>query len=206
MLLGHHSGRDLTVRPGYFDDLYAASDDPWGLARGFYERRKLALLMAALPRERFERAFEPGCALGLVTRQLAERCDEVLAMDVVPRAVELTRQHAADFPGVTVCEGSLPDDLPPGTFDLVVLSEVGYYVADLDALRSAVHGLLRRDAVVVACHWRHSAPDYPQSADVVHAALGVGMYRLARHVEDDFLMDVWTTVPGSVAQREGIVD
>lgn len=194
------------MRPGYFNDLYAVSDDPWCLHDRFYERRKLALLMASLPRERFDRACEPGCATGLVTRQLAARCDEIVAVDVAPRALELTRQRTEGLPGVTVTLGSLPDDLPPGTFDLVVLSEVGYYCPDLPAVRSAVHRLLRADAVLAACHWRHSAPDYPQTAEDVHAELGIGLHPIVRHVEDDFLLDIWATVPGSVAQREGIVN
>jgi SAM-dependent methyltransferase len=193
------------MRPGYFDDLYAVSDDPWCLHDRFYERRKLALLMASLPRERFERAYEPGCATGLVTRQLAARCDEVVAVDVAPRAVELTRQCTDGLPGVTVSLGSLPDDLPSGTFDLVVLSEVGYYCPDLEVVRTAVHGLMRADAVLVVCHWRRRAPDYPHTSEAVHATLGIGLHPIVRHVEEDFLLDIWATMPGSVAQREGIV-
>ncbi len=197
------------MRPGYFDDLYAATDDPWGLTDRFYERRKLAVMLASLPRETFARAFEPGCASGLVTRELATRCDEVIAIDVAPRAVQLTRQRTEGCAGVTVIAGALPDELPrelvDARFDLVVISEVGYYCGDLDALSRSVTELLRPDAVAVACHWRHRAPDYPHTAEEVHTALGAGLHRLAHHVEADFLLDVWATVPGSVAQRAGIV-
>ncbi|MCW2495641.1 SAM-dependent methyltransferase [Jatrophihabitans sp.] len=193
------------MQPGYFDELYAGADDPWGLADRFYERRKRALLLASLPREHFERAFEPGCATGLVTHALAARCDEVLATDVAPRAVELTRRRTAADQNVSVAQACFPDELPGGTFDLVVLSEVGYYCADLDILAAALESILQPDGVVIGCHWRHDAPDHPHTAEAVHAVLGAGRHRLASHVEEDFLLEVWGTAAPSVAQREGIV-
>jgi predicted TPR repeat methyltransferase len=193
------------MRPGYFDELYDRSDDPWGLDQRFYERRKLALLLASLPRQRFARAFEPGCAIGLVTRELANRCTEVVATDIAARAVELARQRTADLVNVTVHQAAFPDERPHGSFDLIVLSEVGYYCADLGLLRTAVDDLLRVDGVLVGCHWRHSAPAHPHTTERVHAALGVGLHRLAQHVEQDFLLDVWTATPGSVARRGRIV-
>jgi SAM-dependent methyltransferase len=211
MLLRHRAERGLAerglkVRPGYFDELYAAADDPWDLAQRFYERRKRALLLASLPRERFTRAFEPGCALGLVTRALAQCCDEVVATDVADRAVALARRRTADLPGVTVRKAAFPEDRPIGTYDLIVLSEVGYYCTDLPALRAAVGDILSADGVLVGCHWRHDAPDHPQTAEDVHAALGTELHRLARHVEDDFLLEVWSSTAGSVARRDGILD
>jgi hypothetical protein len=39
----------------------------------------------------------------------------------------------------------------------------------------------------------------------VHAALGTGLHRLAHHVEEDFLLDMWAATPGSVACRAGLV-
>jgi uncharacterized membrane protein len=87
-----------------------------------------------------------------------------------------------------------------------VLSEVGYYCADLDLLRTVVGDLLGPDGVLVGCHWRHHAPDHLQTAKRVHAALGAGLNRLAHHVEDDFILEAWASAPGSVARRTGIVD
>ena len=67
----------LVLEPGtsagsaYFDALYAEHPDPWGLDERFYERRKRDLVRASLPRAHFRRAFEPGCATGLLTVELA---------------------------------------------------------------------------------------------------------------------------------------
>jgi LmbE family N-acetylglucosaminyl deacetylase/SAM-dependent methyltransferase len=193
---------------GYFDDLYAHADDPWGLADRWYEHRKRELLLAALPRPRFRRAFEPGCAIGLLTEQLIGRCDEVIAADAADRAVELTRERVTGLGQVTVSRMSIPTDWPTGgSFDLIVLSEVAYYVERLEELAQRLRDSLDPDGIVVLCHWRHAAPDHPHTAWEVHRELPLlaGLSRLVRHEEDDFLLDVVGRRPESVAVREGIV-
>jgi LmbE family N-acetylglucosaminyl deacetylase/SAM-dependent methyltransferase len=189
----------------YFDDLYAGSDDPWELRDRFYEQRKRDLVCAVLPRARFRRAFEPGCATGLLTARLAQRCDAVLACDVADRAIDLARDRLSATPNARVENRRIPEDWPAGPFDLMVLSEVGYYCPDLAALSARIRAGLTPDGVVVACHWRHDAPDHPHSAEEVHRALGSGLTKIASHVEDDFLLDVWTRSGESVARLGGIV-
>ena len=193
------------VPPRYFTDLYAAAEDPWGLADRFYEQRKRALLVGSLTRARFRRAFEPGCATGLISAELAQRCDEVVAWDVAPAAVARTQARVAGHRQVHVEQRGVPDDWPGGRFDLVVLSEVGYYCADLARLADRVAGCLTDDGALVACHWRHPAPMHPHTAEQVHAALGAGRRLVVDHVEDDFLLQVWSRDGRSVAAAEGIV-
>ena len=72
---------------GVFDRMYDSADDPWGFTTSSYEARKRQVTLASLPNERYASAFEPGCANGLLTELLAERCDRVLACDVSPRAL-----------------------------------------------------------------------------------------------------------------------
>jgi LmbE family N-acetylglucosaminyl deacetylase/SAM-dependent methyltransferase len=188
---------------GYFDALYAAADDPWGLAERFYERRKRSLLLASLPRPRFRRAFEPGCATGLLTTELLERCDSVVAWDGAAAAVHQARDRVGDRAVVEQCR--IPDDWPDGAFDLIVLSEVAYYCVDLDRLAQRVRDSLSSDGVLVACHWRHRALDHPHTARLVHDRLGAGLHSIAAHREHDFLLDVWSVRAESVARVEGIV-
>ncbi len=157
-----------------------------GLADRFYERRKRDLVMACLPRATFRRSFEPGCATGLLTERLARRCDEVLACDCAVRAVDSTRARLARKPNVAVARLAIPDEWPDGCFDLIVLSEVGYYCDDSDALVSRVCASLTADGVLVACHWRHPAVEHPRTASEIHDALGRGLNRLVHHVGDDF--------------------
>jgi SAM-dependent methyltransferase len=190
---------------GYFDQLYATAGDPWGLDDRFYERRKRELLLASLPRDRFGAGFEPGCATGLLTLALAERCDTLLACDVADRALQQCAARVRHLEQVRVERRRIPEQWPRGPFDLIVISEVGYYAADPRELATASLRTLTGDGVLVACHWRHEAPDHPGTAEQVHDALGAELVRIVHHVEDDFLLDVWSRRGVSVARAEGIV-
>lgn len=190
----------------YFERLYAGADDPWGLAERFYEQRKRAITLASLSQERFARAFEPGCATGLFTVELARRCDEVVAWDTAERAAELTRQRLADADLQARVEPAVvPQHWPAGTFDLLFFSEVGYFVTDPDLLTRRIDACLASDGVVLACHWRHPGVENPHTTDAVHAAIGSGLALLVDHREDDFLLQVWSRSGQSVATAEGIV-
>ena len=196
----------MTLPPEYFAQKWDGDDDPWRIADRFYERRKRDLVLAVLPRERFAAALEVGCAAGHLTARLAPRCGTLLACDVDARAVALATERTAADPAVTVERRRLPQQWPRGRFDLVVVSEVGYYLGarDLTALADRAASSLTPDGVLLGCHWRHPAPDYPSSAADVHAALGsTGLARSVRHVEPDLLLDVWTRGDPSVARGEG---
>ncbi len=193
---------------GYFDELYEHDRDPWQLTTRFYERRKRDLLLASLPREHFRRAFEPGCAVGALTIELAQRCEHVVAWDGASIAVEqaTARLREGRTSGqVTIERARIPADWPSGQFDLIVLSEIGYYCSDLQQLKERVESSLSSDGVLIACHWRHPAPDHPFTAEAVHLALAPGLANIVGHTEADFLLDVWTRDGASVAVAEGIV-
>lgn len=198
---------DGGLGPEFFERMYADTDDPWGFRTRAYEVRKRAVTMACLPQQRFASAFEPGCSVGMLTEQLAGRCDRLLATDVVPEIVEVARAQVAAYPHVTVEVGAVPQDWPPGRFDLVVVSEVGYYLSSgqLAALAEQVRGSLTDDGVLLACHWRHPVAEYPRSGDEVHEVLRTGLAPLVTHVEDDFVLEVLGLPPvRSAAQRSGL--
>jgi SAM-dependent methyltransferase len=202
----------MTLDPGYFRDRYAASADPWGLAERWYEARKYALSVAMLPRERYQAVFEPGCSIGVLTAHLARRCDWLLACDTVPEAVAAARARTTGLPGVQVQRRAIPVEWPPGSFDLIVFSELLYYFggADLDQVLRLGAGALRPGGHLLAVHWRHPAPDHPRSGDEVHQALAAhpGLARLERYQDLDFTAEVYARADGdrrSVAQAGGIV-
>jgi len=204
---------DAAPAQAHFDALYAAADDPWQVRERWYERRKRDLLLAALPRPRFANAFEPACGNGELTAALALRCDRLLASDASPRAAALTRRRVAAQPHVQVECGSLPGDWPAGPgasarFDLIVFSELGYYMrpADWRATVLRCHAALAADAVIVACHFRPACGERVQATADVHAAIDglPGLALLLSLRDADFQLDVWGCDERSVAQREGV--
>lgn len=199
----------MSLPASYFDEFYAGGEDPWGFDHRWYERRKYLLSLAALPQQRYRSAFEPGCSVGVLSSLLAQRCDEVLSTDVAQSALD---QAARRVPSnVQLVRWGLGQEWPQRTFDLVVLSEVGYYLdgADLaDALGSAVRGLAP-GGTLLAVHWRHRVSDYPQTGDAVHEAVRstAGLERLGGYADADVLIDVLVKDDPpvrSVGAREGL--
>lgn len=194
----------------YFDRQYAESGtDPWGFEDRWYEERKRAITLAALPRRRFAAAFEPGCSIGVLTAELADRCDTLLSTDVAAAALEVARTRLLHRPHVRFARGGIPELWPDGPWDLIVLSEVGYYCGDLElgVVIERIRRTLRPDGVLLACHWRHPVTDYPLRGDEVHERLRAetGLTVLVEHLEDDFRLDVLAGPQvRSVGRAEGL--
>lgn len=180
----------------HFERRYRREGDPWQLEHPWYERRKRAITLACLGRDRYRRAFEPACGPGLLTASLAERCDALVATDPATTAVDTTRRRLAAAPHVRVDRGAVPDDWPPGRFDLVVLSEVGYYLspAALEIVIDRARGCLDRDdGELIAVHYRPPSDEHLLDGDGVHARLAAapGLRRAVRHVEQRFVLEVF---------------
>jgi len=202
----------VTLPAGYFEAMYRAAPDPWGFAERWYERRKYAISLALLPAERYRRAFEPGCSVGVFSRLLGPRCDWLLSCDLAAAAVQKAGEQTANLPQVRVEQREIPRQWPSGRFDLIVLSEVLYYFGDhdLEQVLKQAAACLEPDGTLLAVHWRHPVADYPRSGDDVHQALAAqpGLARLVSHVELDFLAEVYVRTDGapvSVAQSTGLV-
>jgi SAM-dependent methyltransferase len=199
----------VAQRRPYFEQLYGESRDPYGLRTRWYEQRKRAALLAALPHPRYRRAYEPGCGAGELTVELAARCDELIASDFSPRALAAARERTAGLANLSLEAHALPRDWPPSDppFDLIVVSELGYFL-EASALKEMVErcvASLAPDGVLVACDWRPAFTERALPTDAVHAAFdAAGLARSVRHEEADFLLEVWSGDARSVAQREGI--
>ena len=184
---------------GYFDDMYAASGDPWRLGERWYDRRKYAITMAMLPRPRYRHAYEPGCSVGVLTEMLRERCDRVTATDVAAAALDSAHRRLADsggLDGVTLLQSSLDTPWPGPDVDLVVLSEVGYYLEAplLSSVLARECPRLGRGATVIAAHWRHRVEDYPLTGDEADAIVArtPGLHRQARYLDDDVVLGLFS--------------
>jgi SAM-dependent methyltransferase len=159
-----------TLPPEYFDHVYQANRDPWNFETSPYEREKYAATLAALPRPHYARAFEIGCSLGVLTAQLAPRCGHLLAVDVSAAALTQARERCAALPQVEIKLLRVPDEFPAQQFDLILVSEVGYYWSPADLARAAeqiINGL-KPGGQLLLVHWTPPVHDYPLTGDEVH--------------------------------------
>jgi predicted TPR repeat methyltransferase len=154
--------RTPASRPaGYFEALYAASPDPWNFAGSDYEHAKYRATLAALPQPRFGAAFEVGCSIGVLTARLAPRCDRLLAVDAAEAPLARARAATAGFPHVRIARMCIPDQWPEERFDLIVFSEVLYFLSPTDVARtaSATLAALAPDGCVVLVNWTGHSDD-----------------------------------------------
>lgn len=117
--------------------LYAQADDPWDTHASGYEQAKFRQTTASLPRERYRCGLEVGCGAGALTAHLAPRCDHLIAMDCTARALTVAQARLA-FAHVDFVQGAAPSDWPTQTPDLVILSEVLYFLTDAESAGLAV--------------------------------------------------------------------
>ncbi len=204
----------MTLGSDYFAGLYETDDDPWRLASRWYEKRKYDLTLAALPAERYRSGLEVGCSVGVLTAALASRCDRLLGVDIAQRAVDIAAERTRRLPGVGIQRRTLPGDWPDGRFDLIVLSEVGYYFDALDLARllALTSAALEPGGTFAAVHWRHPVAEYPGDGDQVHETIArgagdLGLARTVAHKERDFWLEIYLRTPPdprSVAERAGL--
>ena len=150
------------------------------------------------------------CSIGVLTGELARRSDSVLAMDISDRALELAGERLNGADGVKFIQGAIPQDWPAGTFDLVLISEIGYFLmpGQLQETVERATAALAEDGVLLLCHWRHPNSGWPLTGDAVHQAFrsGSGLEVVAEHCEQDFRIDVLMHAPAdSLAARAGLL-
>ena len=126
----------MGVSRDHLEALYAQTDDPWDFRGSPYERARLEAVEAALPGPSFGHALELGCGNGELARRIAPRCRAYTGLDAVETALAAARRAVPDgrfVQGLLPCPPPLPGPIP---YDLVILSEVLYFLdlGDIDAL------------------------------------------------------------------------
>jgi SAM-dependent methyltransferase len=188
----HPSAHDAPTR---WETFYADGYDPYGYRTSGYEQRKFDLTVASLPQLRYRNAYEPGCSIGELTERLAPRCDRLLASDVSQQAVERNRRRLEHLPHVEIVRHELPADFPEGPFDLVLFSEMGYYLprSTLAELIERMVTSLEPGGNLVAVHGRGVSPEIFQPGDLVHRRILLtrGLRHLGSYREPAFRIDLF---------------
>ena len=183
---------DEPVSDDALERIHRERPDPWQV-ESHYERRKRAITLASLPHERYERALEVGCSVGALAVDLASRCSHLLAIDNSETAVAAAAERTRALPGVEVRRADVPAQWPTGSFDLVSISEVGYFLSPrqlADVVERSIASLTSTGHLLL-CHWRHQPVGWPLAGPAVHETfLATGAPVLVEHHEPDFVLHV----------------
>ncbi|MFD2055512.1 glycosyltransferase [Mesorhizobium calcicola] len=117
-----------------FWNRHFAAEDPWNYGSP-YEQEKYERQLEILPAGPIGRALELACAEGHFARQLAPRVGHLTATDISAVAIGRARARCSDQPNVEFGVLDFSADTLPGEMDLIVCSEVLYYLDDLAELR-----------------------------------------------------------------------
>lgn len=188
--------KDASLPKEYFDKLYEKNPDPWSFETSDYEQKKYADTISMLPGEHYENALEIGCSIGVLTALLSEKCTKLLAIEPAEKPLEVAKKRLADKPHVHFKQASIPNEYPEGKYDLVLMSEVGYYLSqdELDGAREKIVESLEEGGHLILVHWTHEVDDYPLTGDEVHITFLENDRRLnwiQGNRTDDYRIDVF---------------
>jgi LmbE family N-acetylglucosaminyl deacetylase/SAM-dependent methyltransferase len=189
---GRRSARDAEA---VFEALHRSAEDPWRYQDSWYEQRKRSLTLAALPEQKYDAGLEVGCSIGTLSAELAGRCGRFVAVDASGTAVARAGERLARYPGAEARQLTLPQQWPAGSFDLIVVSEVGYYLAaaELEELFARIFASLVPGGTLLLCHWRHPVSGWELDGDAVHAMARSGLRwpSAGTYKERDFVLETF---------------
>jgi len=187
-----------TTSQAFFEDMYRNDADPWDFASSQYERRRYEIILRALEGKHFRHAFEPGCSVGVLTRQLSKLCSRIDAIDISPTAAKIAQDRCHECPNIYITCDSLAHPISGDIFDLVVFSEIGYYFEE-QTLRDILWTLVARmepKGTMLASHWLGSSSDHILRGDRVHEIIAEvdGLSHIHGTRYADFRLDLWSRV------------
>ena len=179
----------------FFEAKYRDQGDPWNFIASEYECKRYDAIIAALDYRRYRRVFEPGCSIGVLTERLAALSDSVVAIDFSATAVAQATARCSGCSGVEFHCASLPDFMPVRGFELIVLSEIGYYfnVEEWEVLSSQIVKEMDPGTTLLAVHWLGHSEDHRTGGDTVHQILNGNSLLLREYGsrQEGFRIDRW---------------
>jgi trans-aconitate methyltransferase len=181
----------------YFDAIYSTHDDPWDFTTSKYEAEKYDATISSLPNDHYVSAFEIGCSIGVLTEKLAIRCVELLAVDVSDKALVSAKNRCKHLSQVHFKKMKVPQEFPVNEFDLILISEVGYFfpVDDWFTLVENTYSHLTGHGQIALVHWLPEVIDFPQTGEEVHESFAQYMSGKMQNIRqlrtDHYRIDIW---------------
>lgn len=181
-----------------YERRFRDNPDPWAFATNPYEQAKRTATLSACGGRRRDRILELGAANGILARALAPRGRELVAVEGVASAAEVAETTLRPWPCARVVHGLIPAAVPPGPYDLIVASEILYYLDELayTATLAALPSWLAPGGRLVAVHWRPETGERPRGAAAVHRDLHAlpGLVHVSEAPTADYRLDAWDRV------------
>ncbi|WP_051907946.1 PIG-L family deacetylase [Flavimarina sp. Hel_I_48] len=173
-----------TLSQDYFDTLYQTSDDPWNFTKSFYEKSKYEETLKVL-KPFYHNILELGCSIGVLSEQLALKCDHLMSVDISEFPLETAKKRCAPLGNIDFVKMDVSKNFPQNTFDLILISEVGYYLsnADLNGLFENCSQHLNTNGHILLVHWTSYVSEYPLSGKEVHEKFKMS------HVAEQFKLE-----------------
>jgi 2-polyprenyl-3-methyl-5-hydroxy-6-metoxy-1,4-benzoquinol methylase len=111
----------------YFERRFAVRD-PWSYETSEYELKKYQRTLDAIPAIDGADILEVGCAEGVFTARLAERCGSVLGVDICGLALARAQDRCAALPAARFARLDVACTPVIGQYDAIVCAEVLYYL------------------------------------------------------------------------------
>jgi SAM-dependent methyltransferase len=147
------------------DQVFRTCNDPYKYETNPLEQSRFIKQTELLDEVRkgglFQTGLEIGCAEGLYTEILAERCESLLVLDLSPTALARTQRRRSWSEKVRFSAFDLRGQVVPGTFDLIVVAGVLEYFdrpSTLLKIRQKLISALRPDGILMVETTRKS-PD-----------------------------------------------
>jgi SAM-dependent methyltransferase len=172
-----------------FESKFRQNIDPWDYTNSPFEHFKRGVLLRACGHFKRGRALEIGCAIGETTRHLASLCLTLVAIDGSATALAEARRRLQRT-NVRFVNCVVPEQMPRGPFDLIVASEIAYYLPRhrLDALGRAIISALAPRGLVVLLHHHRPFDDAAQLPALAHR-------RICRQLKANFSQTLALTYP-----------
>lgn len=156
------SSEQQSTPSSIFDETFRENSDPWGYTTNFNEISKFRATIRALPKVQFKNAFEIACAIGVLTEKLAPKCDRLLSVDYSEVGLVEARKRCRNLPQVRFEQMQIPQQFPTEKFDLILFSEVGFFLtmADLLETKQKIIDALLPGGYLLMVHYRATAGDY----------------------------------------------
>jgi cyclopropane fatty-acyl-phospholipid synthase-like methyltransferase len=166
-----------------FERKFRQNIDPWHYTTSRFEHFKRDVLLRACGHNKHGSVLELGCAIGETTRHLAPLCLRLMALDGSATAIAEAKRRVRSA-HVKFVHAKLPDQMPHGPFDLIVISEIAYYfrlhelahLGERIAKATACHGK------IVLLHHRRLFQDAAQAPNLAHWRLRIQLRRIATPV------------------------